>query len=363
MNKIITKYLLKNFLKTIFMWVSIFYCFGIILSLFEEIEFFKNFDVSFYTPLLLTSISVPNIIIKILPFIIFISSMWFMVKIRNNKDLLTMKTFGYSNLKIFFILAFTSFFLGFAILFLFNPVISTMSKYYEMTKSKYARDIDHLVTFNKNGLWIKENIENNETRIITAKKIDGFNLQTVSIFHLDKNFKLKKKILSKEINIESNTWKLSKVKIFNLNEAFFEEEELDNLIIESNYDYEKITSLFKNFDTIPLIDIILNYKDLTEKGYNKKHLDENLNSWLSYPFFLFMMTAIAAILSMHTLKRSDNIKFIIVGIILCITVFYLKDLSLALGQTDRIPILLSIWSPIIALGFFSFIGVLQINEK
>ena len=110
MNKIITKYLLKNFLKTIFMWVAIFYCFGIILSLFEEIEFFKNFDVSFYTPLLLTSISVPNIIIKILPFIIFISSMWFMVKIRNNKDLLTMKTFGYSNIKIFFILAFTSFF-------------------------------------------------------------------------------------------------------------------------------------------------------------------------------------------------------------------------------------------------------------
>ena len=41
-----------------------------------------------------------------------------------------------------------------------------MSKYYEKTKSNYyARDIDHLVTFNKNGLWIKENIVNG-TRII-----------------------------------------------------------------------------------------------------------------------------------------------------------------------------------------------------
>ena len=44
---------------------------------------------------------------KILPFIIFISSMWFMMKIRNNKDLLTLKVFGYSNFKIFFILAST----------------------------------------------------------------------------------------------------------------------------------------------------------------------------------------------------------------------------------------------------------------
>ena len=118
MNKIITKYLLANFLRSVFMWVIIFYCFGIILSLFEEIEFFKNLDVSLYTPLLLTSISVPGIIVKILPFIIFISSMWFMIKIRNNKDLLTMKVFGYSNIKIFFILAFTSLLLGFFILFI-----------------------------------------------------------------------------------------------------------------------------------------------------------------------------------------------------------------------------------------------------
>ena len=32
--------------------------------------------------------------------------MWFMTKIRNNKDLLTLKVFGYSNMKIFFILLF-----------------------------------------------------------------------------------------------------------------------------------------------------------------------------------------------------------------------------------------------------------------
>ena len=68
-----------------------------------------------------------------------------------------------------------------------------MSKYYEKTKSKYARDIDHLVTFNKNGLWIKENIDNYKTRIITANKMDGKNLLNVTIFHLDKDFKLIRK--------------------------------------------------------------------------------------------------------------------------------------------------------------------------
>ena len=50
---------------------------------------------------MLTSIFIPSLIIKILPFIIFISSLWFIHGIKNNKDLLTIKIFGYSNIKIF----------------------------------------------------------------------------------------------------------------------------------------------------------------------------------------------------------------------------------------------------------------------
>ena len=57
-----------------------------------------------------------------------------MLAIRNNRDLLTLKVFGYSNIKIFFILAITSFILGWLILFLLNPITSTMSKYYEKNK-------------------------------------------------------------------------------------------------------------------------------------------------------------------------------------------------------------------------------------
>ena len=78
------------------------YCFGIILNLFEEIEFFKKIDVNIFLPLMLTTIFVPSTILNLLPFIIFISSMIYMVKIRNNKDFLTLKVNGFSSIKIFF---------------------------------------------------------------------------------------------------------------------------------------------------------------------------------------------------------------------------------------------------------------------
>ena len=40
-----------------------------------------------------------------------------------------------------------------------------------------------------------------------------------------------------------------------------------------------------------------------------------------------------------------------------------EDLSIALGQTNRIPITLAYWIPVIIIGLFSFVGILQINEK
>ena len=167
MNKILFNYLLSGYLKSILKVILIFYCFGIILNLFEEIEFFKNLNVNIFLPISLTALYIPNMMIKLLPFIIFITSMWFLLHLRNSKDLLTLKVYGYSNFKIFFILAFTSFIFGWFILFAVNPVTSAMIKYYEQTKSKYSRDIDHLVTVNKNGLWIRENIKTGY-RIISA---------------------------------------------------------------------------------------------------------------------------------------------------------------------------------------------------
>ena len=137
----------------------------------------------------------------------------------------------------------------------------------------------------------------------------------------------------------------------------------ENYSIVSKYDHNKINSLFRNFDTMSFLDLILNYQDLQNKGYNKSYLDQNLNSMLSLPFFLFMMTALASILTMNTLKQSNNFTFIVVGLIACVAVYYFKDLSLALGKTDRVSLSLAAWIPVAVIGLFSSIGILQINEK
>ena len=362
MNKIIFKYLLSNYLKLFFKVFLFFYCFGVILNLFEEIEFFKNLEVKFYTPLLLTGLYIPSMVIQLLPFIIFITSMKFIIDIKDNKDLLAIKVFGISNLKIFFLISITSFLIGWTALIALNPITSSMSKYYEKTKANYSKDIDHLITFNKNGLWIKENF-NDGQRIISSKNNEKEILKEVEIFNFDKNYNLKEKIYSKSVNIQKNDWLLNDVTIFKFQDGVFTKTIEKKLKISSIYTFEKITNLYKNFNTLSFVSLVTNYNNFLDQGYNDIFLKQSLHSMLAMPFFLLTMTALAAILVLGTLKKSKNTKFIIIGLISCILIYYLKDLSIALGKTNRIPLIFATWMPIIILGIFCSIGILQINEK
>ena len=108
---------------------------------------------------------------------------------------------------------------------------------------------------------------------------------------------------------------------------------------------------------------MFNYEKFIDNGYNKRFLNQSFHSMFSLPFFLFLMTALASILTMNTLKKSDNLNLFIWIINLCIIIFYFKDLSIALGQTDRIPLNFGGLGTNYSIEFFTFIGVLQINEK
>ena len=96
-----------------------------------------------------------------------------------------------------------------------------------------------MVTFNKNGLWIKENLDKG-TRIISATKPEKENLIDVTIVHLDKDYNLIEKIISKKVNIKNKEWILEDVKIFTLVNDMFEENSSKVFRINSIYDYEKL---------------------------------------------------------------------------------------------------------------------------
>ena len=75
------------------------------------------------------------------------------------------------------------------------------------------------------------------------------------------------------------------------------------------------------------------------------------------------MVILAAIFTIGSLNNKQNFYYILISILTCIAIFYFKDFSIALGQTEKISSALSIWMPILVVGLFCSIGVMHINEK
>ncbi len=360
-NFVLNKYLVSEFFKSFFNVVLIFCCLGLILNLFEEINYFKNYDVGIGLPIALSLMIIPSIVINMLPFILFLSSMWVFIKLKNNRDILSLKTFGLSNVNFLILFCFSALFIGIITLFAFTPMTSVVVKYYEDIKGKYDIDKSHLASINTNGIWIREKSENNIS-IIKSQKLEGELLLNVSIYKFDKKNSLIKRIEGSKADISSNPWIVQEgFEVDYMNEG--KRKEFQALEFPSTFSKDKLNSIYSNLDTISFYNLIKNMDKLINRGYNPKLLKEKKHFYLSLPFFLVLMVCLAGIFTLNSNNTRQNAYYLLLSIISCVIIFYFKNFSTALGATERIPLLLSVWSPIIILSLFCSVGIIQINEK
>ena len=87
-NSVLNTYIVKEFLISTLNTTLIISA-GLIMNLREEVTYFTDYDVGIVLPIALSFMIVPSILISIFPFIIFISSMWVLLKLKNNGEVLS----------------------------------------------------------------------------------------------------------------------------------------------------------------------------------------------------------------------------------------------------------------------------------
>jgi len=360
-NFVLNKYLVNEFLKSFFNIILVFVALGLIMNLFEEINFFREFNINISIPIGLSLMVIPSMLVSIMPFIIFLSSMLVFIKLKNNRDLLAIKILGYSNIKFLLIFSSAAFFLGILTLFAINPLTSAMVKSYVDIKGKYDVYKNHLASITSNGIWIKEKI-GESTHIIQADALNIDRLTNVSIYKFDESNILFERINAETADISDSKWVAKNVSKYKFGDENIKEN-FETLVIDSNYDEAKLNSIYSNLDTISFYKLIRNKDELIRKGYNPSLLEEKKHFYLSLPFFLVLMVCLAGMFTLNNNDKKQNTYYILLSILACVVIFYLKNFSTALGVTERIPLLVSVWAPVIILSLFCSVGVLQIYDK
>ena len=358
---IINKYLAKQFIKIVFNISIIFFCLGFIMNIFEEINFFKDFDVSITTPILLSLLFVPSLLNNFLPFVILLSGIWFFLKIKKSDEITAINVSGMSNLSIIVIPSILSIILGIFFVTALNPITSALVKKYETIKGNYEKDQDYLATVTVNGIWIKEKgLKANY--MVRASNLEKENLLEVTIYEFDKNNNFKRRIEAESADISSLKWNLKNIKIIDT-DGIESTKSIKDPSYFSMYDIKKIKSLYANLDTISFWNLDKEIKLLEQRGYSAREMQVILHRSLAFPFFLLSMLLLSSVFTLGTMFNDNNWTYVFIAIISSVIIFFFNDFSAALGKTDKLPIELSVWMPITIVFVFSTVGIIHANQK
>tara|TARA_B100000767_G_scaffold222354_1_gene211022 strand:- start:2863 stop:3942 length:1080 start_codon:yes stop_codon:yes gene_type:complete len=352
-------YLVNLFLKRVFLTSFIFLGLILILSIFDEISFFKDVDVGFYFPVLLTALNSPSALFEIFPFIFLISSQFFFITLIEKNELEILKINGLNNMKIIKILLYTSLFLGVLIITIFYTFSSKLKFIYLDLKNNHSDDDKYLAVVTENGLWIKDEIDD-KIFIINSSKIDGNFLESLVITQFDINFNLIDVTMAPRADIQNYNWVLENPTI---TEGNIKKNVEGNLILKTHFNKEKINGLFSNLSSLNILGLIKLGEDYKSLGYSDKTVKLQLYKIIAYPFYLTLMTLFAAVIMINSKPNKPIVFHIIMGIFLSVLIYYFYYLFNLLGETEKVPLLASVWLPLIIIGLFILIGLVRINEK
>ena len=352
-------YLIKLFLKKILTISLIFFSLILILTIFEEISFFKNIDTNFYFIILMSILNAPSTIFEIFPFIFLIATQFFFLDLIKKNELEVLKVNSLNNLKIIKILFLTSFFLGLFLLAVYYGISSKLKFFYLDLKNSFSNDNKYLAVVKESGLWIKDEIDN-KIYIINAIKIENDLLSDVTINEFDNNFNLIKIIESEKVNISNFKWIVTNPLIYKDNNTI---KPLKNILIETHFNREKINNLFDNLSSLSVFKLLKLNKDYKSLGYSTTEIDSHLHKLYSFPIYVSIMTILTGITMFNVKRNKSMIFYIVLGIFLSVIIYYFYYLFILLGESGKIPLLLSIYMPYLMLSLFILIGLVRINEK
>jgi lipopolysaccharide export system permease protein len=233
-----------------------------------------------------------------------------------------------------------------------------MKNSYLLIKNKYSTDNKYLAVITDNGLWIKDEIEN-KTNIINAKKVDNEFLLDVSITQLDKNFDVLNTIKSKKIDISTFQWKIFNPLILSNNEN----NNLNEMVFKSNFDLQKINSLFSNLSSLTILELFQLKKSYKTLNYSLIDIHSHMYKVFSYPIYLTLITIFSSVIMFNIGYQKNSFFKIALGIFLSVIIYYVNYFLNILGTNEKIPLILSIFMPLIILSIINFTSIIKINEK
>jgi lipopolysaccharide export system permease protein len=285
----------------------------------------------------------PQLCEQLLPFIVFFSAMFSLWRLSRYNEISVVRAAGISIWQMLFPFIASAFFIGFLDVGVINPIAATMLERYEFLNKVHFHGEKSGVTISEGGIWLRQ-ITKTGPIVLRVSRIDASksHLSNITILEYKADDVFKRRIDAKYGTLKGKGLELEQVWISQVEEP---PKQLVNLF----YPINVTASSFQENNKAPAhlsFWSLLGYSHLMEKsGLSGLKYRLYWHALIARVFWLAAMIFIAAIFSLRSPRHGGKTFLIVSGAAVGFTLYILRDITYAMGQSSALPTLLAAWTP------------------
>ncbi|MEB3701787.1 LPS export ABC transporter permease LptG [Candidatus Bealeia paramacronuclearis] len=349
---------LKSFLITLI-------CLALIVAFFDFSEIQRRAairpDILLGLKLKLVLLKLFYILEQVLPFIVFISSLFIFWKLNRQNEVVVTRAAGVSALKLVLPVVIAALSVGFLDIGVINPISSVMMQKHEKLEDKYFHQKENSLKVSENGLWLRERHHDRQWVYRMGKAdLPQKMFSDVTVYGFLENNEFMERYDAKSARLLDNhqllledVWKLEKGKA---------PQKLTSLQIDTTLSQDSIENVGVHRAVLSFWQLPGYIHLLKVSGLSALKYEMYWHSTLARGFWLGAMILLAAAFSFRPIRSGGSVILAIAGLMSGFILYFIRDFTYALGTSGVVPAILAAWLPCILTAVMGLALLLHLED-
>jgi lipopolysaccharide export system permease protein len=345
-------YFARRFLKTFLSVLAIFFAVLLLIALIEQVRRFGGSEAGFGTLLVLSILSVPDSLYRILPLLMILATLALFLGLARSSELVVTRASGRSALVSLMAPLLLSVFIGIFAVAVFNPIVAATQVQYETLSQRLSGEAATLSVSGK-GLWLRQGSREGQT-VIRADRanLDGTELFGVTFLGYDREGSPTYRIEAETAQLQPGAWQITGAKEWRFDtEAAIPEVdsfESERMSLASNLTRNQILDSFGTPSAVPIWELPGFIRRLETAGFSARVHRTFFHMELALPILLAAMVLVGAGFTMRHTRMGRTGMMVLMALALGFGLYFIRNFAAILGENGQIPVILAAWGPPVA---------------
>ena len=310
---------------------------------------------------LMTVLKLPEIGFQLFPFAILFSAMFLFWKLTRTRELVVVRAYGVSAWQFLSPVIAAAALIGVLQILVLNPTGASMLARFEQLESRYLQGRASTIEVGRSGIWLSQTEEGGGQALIRADAIVGpeRELRPITVLVLRDFSRIALRIEGAGGVLEAGQWRIR--------DAWVHSEgvpptRVPEYRFASDLTMERIETSFAPPETIGFWDLPGFIDQLEAAGLSGLRYRLYYQSMLSQPVVFATMVLFAAIFTLRMSRRGSTLSMIICGIVAGFLLFLVRDVVLALGGSQTLPVAVAAWAPALVSLLIGTAAILHLED-